>query len=331
MYQLGIDISKAKFDAALLIDGKYKSKVCDNNIDGFNALIQWLEPHDHRVIHVCMEGTGRLWEPLAEFLYARNFVVSVSNPAKIKGFAQSELRRSKTDEIDAKIIARFCRAHDPAPWVAPAAEIKAIRDRHRYIDALKDQRIQENNRLKSGVLDPLVEAAIHVHIEFLKTQIKALEKDLLTFIKAHPAVQRDFELLTSIISIGHNTAVAFLGELSAAEHFTSGRELEVFCGLAPRLLESGSSVRTRSKISKVGNSRIRRALYMPAVCAIRCNPVIREFALRLKLAGKPGKVIVCAVMRKLLRLMFAVLKSGKPYDLNHVSVKPHFKTALLTA
>jgi transposase len=141
MYQLGIDISKAKFDASLLIDGKPKLKTFDNTVDGFGELLRWLAPHEVDSIHACMEGTGRLWEPLSEFLHSKNFVVSVVNPAKIKGFAQSELRRSKTDEIDARIIARFCRAQNPAAWVPPPPEIKAIRDRQRYIEALKDNRI----------------------------------------------------------------------------------------------------------------------------------------------------------------------------------------------
>ncbi|MBI1807933.1 MAG: IS110 family transposase [Ignavibacteria bacterium] len=328
MYQLGIDISKAKFDVALLLaNGKYATKVFVNTIDGFKQLLEWLSAYKNESIHVCMEGTGRLWEPLAEFLYSHEIRVSVANPAKVKGFAQSELRRSKSDKIDSKIIARFCRAQNPAVWVAPPPEIKAIRDRQRYLDVLKDHRVQELNRLQSGELDSVVRASILRHIEYLDSQIKTLGTELLKYIQTHPDVSEKFKLLTSIIGVGQNTAIAFLGEVSAARLFTKSREIEVFCGIAPRLYESGSSIKSRSRISKVGNSRIRRALYMPAVCAIRTNPVLREFALRLKLAGKPGKVIVCAVMRKLLRLMFTVLKSGKPYDVNFKSVKPSFNAA----
>jgi transposase len=322
MHHLGIDISKTKFDACLLIDGKPKLKTFGNSFDGFLLLMKWLDDHDARSVHVCMEGTGRLWEPLAEFLHSLNCLVSVVNPAKIKGFAQSELRRSKTDKIDAKIIARFCRSHVPSAWLPPPPEIKAIRDRQRYIEALKDNRTQENNRLKSGVLDVLVHRSIEKHIEYLDQEIEVLESEILEFIESHKNLRRDFCLLTSIIGVGQNTAVTFLGELAAAAHFTSGRELEVFCGIAPRLYESGSSVRCRSKMSKVGNSRIRRALYMPALCALRANPTLREFASRLKAAGKPGKVVVCAVMRKLLRIMFAVLKNGQEFQIDFKSRRP---------
>jgi transposase len=322
MCQLGVDISKTKFDACLLVDGKTSARTFGNSYDGFHELVRWLNEKGAESVHVCMEGTGRLWEPLADFLHSQGVQVSVVNPAKIKGFAQSELRRSKSDKIDAGIIARFCRAHNPSAWVPPAAEIKAIRDMQRYVDALKDQRTQENNRLQSGVLDSRVQAAVEEHIEYLDRQIERLESEVLDFIDSHEKLRRDFLLLTSIIGVGQTTAVTFLGELSGATRFSRSREVEVFCGIAPRLYESGSSVRCRSRMSKVGNSRIRKALYMPALCALRTNPTLREFAARLKASGKPGKVVVGAVMRKLLRIMFAVLKSGRPFEENFRSAKP---------
>lgn len=137
MYQVGIDISKTKFDACLLLGDKPKHKSFGNSYDGFHALVRWMDEQGATSSHVCMEGTGRLWEPLAEFLRARNQTVSVVNPARIKGFAQSDMRRSKTDKIDAKIIARFCRAQQPKAWIAPPPEIKKLRDMQRYTDALK--------------------------------------------------------------------------------------------------------------------------------------------------------------------------------------------------
>lgn len=316
MDQVGIDISKTKFDACLLVDGKTTAKTFGNSYEGFHGLMSWLNEKGARSVHVCMEGTGRLWEPLAEFLNEQKYVVSVVNPARIKGFAQSDMRRSKTDKIDAKIIARFCRAQNPSVWVPPAAEIKAIRDLQRYVDALKAQRTQEKNRLQAGVMYSGVQSAIEQHIEYLDQKIDCLETEILELIGSQPRLRRDFMLLTSIDGVGQTTAVTFLGELSGAANFSRSRELEVFCGIVPRVYESGSSVRSRSKMSKVGNSRIRKALYMPAMCALRINPILREFALRLKAAGKPGKVVVCAVMRKLLRIMFAVIKSGKPFDCN---------------
>lgn len=322
MHQLGIDISKTKFDACLLLDNKTTSKTFGNSYDGFQALITWLSEQSAGSVHVCMEGAGKLWIPLAEYLHSRNFPVSVVNPMRISGFAKSDLRRSKTDKIDAKIIARFCRAQNPSVWVPPPVEIAAIRDMQRYLDELKTNRTQECNRLTAGVIHPRVQRAIEQHIEYLDKEIDSIEEEILAFIRSHEKLRRDFVLLTSIIGVGQNTAVTFLGELSGATQFSTSREVEVFCGVVPRVFESGSSVRSRSKMSKVGNSRLRTALYMPALCAMHQNPPLREFAARLKAAGKPGRVVVGAVMRKLLRIMFAVLKSGRPFDTEYHSNRP---------
>jgi transposase len=322
MHQLGIDISKSKFDACLLSDNKTTFKTFGNSYDGFEALLTWLKERSASSVHVCMEGTGRLWIPLAEYLHSSGFAVSVVNPMRISGFAKSDLRRSKTDKIDAKIIARFCRAQNPYPWTPPAQEIATIRDLQRYLEELKSNRAQEDNRLKAGVMHPRVQRGIEQHIEYMDKEIESLEEEILEHIRSHEKLRKDFLLLTSIIGVGQNTAVTFLGELSGAVHFSTCRQVEVFCGVVPRLFESGSSVRSRSRMSKVGNSRLRSALYMPALCAMNQNPMLREFASRLRAAGKPGKVVVGAVMRKLLRIMFAVLKSGKPFDLEFRSTRP---------
>jgi len=323
MYQVGIDISKTKFDACLLIDGKTKAKTFGNSFEGFNGLISWLAEHGATPAHVCMEGTGRLWEPLAEFLAERKYLVSVVNPVRIKGFAQSEMRRSKTDKIDAKIIARFCRAQTPTSWVPAPPEIKALRDMQRYVEVLKDNKARESKRLgSSAVIDERVHRAIQEHIAYLDRQIEALETEIFDLIEAHEKLNRDFGLLITIIGVGQTTAATFIGELAGATTFGTSRQIEVFCGIAPRLFESGSSVRSRSRMSKVGNARVRKALYMPALAAMRTNPVLRDFADRLRAAGKPGRVVVCAVMRKLLRIMFAVLKSGQAFDLNFRSARP---------
>lgn len=322
MHHLGIDISKSKFDACLLLESKISFKTFGNSYDGFQALIAWLTELGVTSVHACMEGTGRLWIPLAEYLHGRAIPVSVVNPLRICGFAKSDLRRSKTDKLDAKIIARFCRAQNPVLWTPPPIEVAAIRDMQRYLDELKSNRAQENNRLKSGVVHPRVQRAIEQHIDYLDKEIDTLEEEILDFIRSHEKLKRDFLLLTSIIGVGQNTAVTFLGELSGATQFSSCRQVEVFCGVVPRLFESGSSVRGRPTMSKVGNARLRKALYMPALCAMQQNPILREFALKLKDAGKPGKVVVGAVMRKLLRIMFAVLKSGKPFEVNFKSTRP---------
>lgn len=320
MNYVGIDISKAKFDACLLDENKPSLRVFDNCLEGFNKFLDWLQQSTSGPLHVCMEGTGRLWEPLAEFLDCKNLVVSVVNPSRIKGFADSEMRRSKTDAIDAKIIARFCRANAPIAWIPPAPQVKAIRDLQRHIDALKADRVRETNRLKSGVLQDNVIASIQRHLAFLDSEITSLENQLESEASRSDKFTEDFNLLTTIIGVGKITATTVLAELGSYDKFNTSRELEIFCGIAPRVFKSGSSVQGRTRISKKGNSRIRKALYMAALAGMRHNPTLRLFADRLRNANKPGKVIVCAVMRKLLRIIFAVLKSRKPFDLEHVLV-----------
>lgn len=331
MHHLGIDISKGKFDACLLLENKTTFKTFGNSYDGFEGLITWLTEQGVKSVHACMEGTGRLWIPLAEYLHGRDIAVSVVNPLRICGFAKSDLRRSKTDRLDAKIIARFCRTQSPVVWTPPPVEVAAIRDMQRYLDELKSNRAQESNRLKAGVVHPRVQQAIEQHLEYLDKEIDTLEEEILEFIRSHEKLKRDFLLLTSIIGVGQNTAVTFLGELSGATQFASCRQVEVFCGVVPRLFESGSSVRAPAKMSKVGNSRLRKALFMPALCAMQRNPTLMEFAQKLKDAGKPGKLVVGAVMRKLLRIMFAVLKTGKPFELNYKSTRPGSQSSSQTA
>jgi transposase len=327
MQQLGIDISKEKFDVCLLSEARQpKIKMFSNHPFGFKSLTSWLKANNVENVHACMEGTGKLWEPLAEYLHEQGFSVSVVNPAKIKGYGQSELRRSKTDSLDAALIARFCKLHRPELWLPIPAETKAVRDRQRYIDALKDHRVQENNRLKSGRLDDRVREAIDHHIDFLNLQIKNLEEELRQLVHANESMKRQFTLLTSILGVGKVTATTVIGELGSLEQFRNSRQLEAFCGLTPQITQSGSSVRKRTRISKVGNWRVRRALYMPAICAIRTNPTIRTFAERLQDAGKPPKVIICAVMRKLLRIIFAVVRTDKPYELDLVHMPPRAVT-----
>jgi transposase len=113
---LGIDIAKLKFDVALLNNNKYKSKVFKNNTKGFEELCAWLKGQDIQSLHACLEATGTYGEVLSHYLKDAGFIVSVVNPAQIKGFAQSELSRTKTDKADAKLIARYCLTMKPSVW-----------------------------------------------------------------------------------------------------------------------------------------------------------------------------------------------------------------------
>jgi transposase len=161
----------------------------------------------------------------------------------------------------------------------------------------------------------MVRTAIQEHIEELRARIHDVELWMRQHAKKHERLNEQYKLLTSIIGIGDVAAFTYLGELGYSDRFNKTRQVESFCGLTPKKTQSGTSVHRRDRLSKIGNIQLRTALFMPAMCSMQHNPVIRNFVNRLREAGKPPKVIICAVIRKLLRIMFAVIKSGKPFDL----------------
>jgi transposase len=312
---LGIDIAKQKFDAALLADGKTKHKTCKNSAEGFENLTLWLEKQKIQKVHACLEATGNYGEDLAIYLHNAGHIVSIVNPARIKGFAQSELLRTKTDKMDAALIARFCLAMKPGPWSPPLPEIRSLRALVRRVDSLVDMRSQEKNRISTA--HETVSLLIKEHIAYLDQGIEKIRQQIAGLIEQDPNLKRKKDLLDSIPGIGKVTIPAILAELDGLEKFNHVRELVAFIRLAPKETLSGSSIKGKPRLCKIGHARLRKALYMPALVSIQCNPVMIAFYNRLKDKSKNGKVIVCALMRKLVHVIFGVLKSGKKYDPNY--------------
>jgi transposase len=312
---LGVDIAKRKFDAALLINGKLKHKVFTNSQEGFRELLAWLKKKEVDHVHVCLEASSTYGDELAAHMHDAGHTVSVVNPARIKGFAQSELMRTKNDKVDAGVIARFCHAMHPEPWSPAPPEIQQLQSLARRVDALITMRTQELHRL--GTAQDTVEQSIREHIAYLDKQIDALKQQVADLIKNDPNLKIKRDLLKSIPGIGEATIAAILAELHMFERCDRVQKVVAFIGLAPREFTSGSSIKGKPRLSKVGNARLRKALYMPALVSIQCNPIIQVFYHRLKENGKNGKVIVCAIMRKLVHLIFGILKSGKPFDQNY--------------
>ena len=313
-FVLGVDIAKRKFDVALLANGKLKHKVFTNNQEGFSELITWLKKYDVDHAHVCMEASSTYGEELAAYLHEVGHTVSIVNPARIKGFAQSELLRIKNDKVDAGVIARFCDKMRPDPWTPLPSEVRKLQALVRRVDALLSMRTQELNRI--GTTHETVLSSVKGHISFLDEEITALKKEISDLIKKDPNLKTKADLLRSIPGIGEATIAAILSELSLFEKCDRVRKVVAFIGLAPREFTSGSSIKGRPRLSKTGSARMRKALYMPSLVSMQCNPVIISFCKRLTKKAKNGKVIVCAVMRKLVHIIFGVLKSGRPFDPN---------------
>ena len=314
---LGIDIAKAKFDVALQgSDGRVRRKSCANTPAGFAELTRWLTRHGAPVVHATLEATGTYGEALAHYLHDAGHVVSVLNPAVIHAFAASQLARAKTDAVDAALIARYTATQHPPAWTPAPREIRDLQALVRRLDALQGMRTQETNRLEAGPLVAAVRTSIETVIATLAAEIEAVQQQIRDHLDQHPGLRAQRDLLTSIPGIGHATAAVLIAELFD-KPYGSARQAAAFAGVVPRVVESGT-LRTRGRMVKIGPGRLRKALYFPAVTALRFNPTIREMRARLRAAGKPNMVIIGAAMRKLIHLAFGVLKSGRAYDAAYV-------------
>ena len=284
---LGIDVSARWFDVAR--DAEVRR--FPNNAEGIAACLAWLSQLGAPV-RAGMEATGVYHLPLAAALHAAGHAVLVCNPLSIARYAQAVLARTKTDATDARLIARFCGAHDGAPWTpTPAAQ----------------------RRLQAPVL-----AAI-------ETQIARIDPELATVGRSQTPVGERIRLLTGIPGLGVTTAATLLASLPL-DRLRTPRQVAAYVGLCPRERSSGSSVRGRGRAGPLGPAHLRKALYLPAVVAMRFNPALRAVADRLGAAGKPPKVVITAVMRKLLLLAVALLRSGAPFSATHRCPEPFAAT-----
>jgi transposase len=315
---LGIDIAKDTFEACLLTEQRSVRGTFANTPSGYRKLDHWLKKRRVARVHACLEATGRYGEGLAEHLHAAGHTVSVINPARLKAFGQATLTRTKTDQTDAALSAEFCRRQQPAAWTPPVAQQRELRALVRRRESLLQLRQQEVNRLSSGEVSPAVRGSLKTVVAFLDDQIAQVEQAISTQVADHPDLKRQADLIDSITGIGPTTAAALLAEIDFGA-YPSARQVAAQAGLTPRQRQSGTSVHGRPRLSKQGASQLRKILYFPAIVAMHHNPVLREFAQRLADRGKAKMAIVCACMRKLLHLVYGVLKTGLPFDPNYQS------------
>jgi transposase len=309
---LGIDVGKNNFHCALNRQGQIRNKRFVNSKAGFAQLQRWLRDRHVDRVHACLEATGGWSEDLAADLYAHGHTVSLINPLAIKAFGQSELSRTKTDKADAELIARFCAVMHPEPWQPPTPAQRRLRQLTRRRMALDDIRTQEKNRFEGPGVSEVLDS-IEATLAFLDEQIDDIDAQMRELIEQDPTLRGRRELLESIPGIGERSAVTILGEMPNISEFRSSKAVAAYAGLCPHEHRSGTSI-SASWLSRRGNVRIRRILFMPAVVAMGCNPIIEAFAARLRRSGKAGKQIIAAVMRRLLVLAYGVLKSGRPFD-----------------
>lgn len=314
MKYVGIDISKASFHLAVLLGEKKLNKTFANTPAGHQEVQQWLltKGVEAAESQVCMEATSTYYEALALSLHDAGWHVSVVNPLQIKAFAQSQLIRQKTDRADAQTIALFCAQQGPAQWLPPAREVRELQRLLARREAVQQMRVQELNRLQEA--QGKARESVERLLVTLDAELKRLDEQIRDHIDRHPDLRDRQDLLTSIPGVGEQLSAHFLAWLPV-ERLSDVRDAVAFVGLSPRHRESGTSVKGRERLCKMGHRRLRKLLYMPAMSAMRSNTAAKLLAERLKAAGKPGKLIVGAIMRKLMHWMYGVIKSGKPFDL----------------
>ena len=316
---LGLDVSKDTVDACLLLsDGRKQAKKFDNSNFGFHQLLCWLHGYELTQIHACLEPTGRYSRALALFLFNSGMKVSQVNSFAVQSHGRSKKFRSKSDRIDAFLLADYCLKECPPTWTpAPKAQSE-LRDIQHRLSCVDELIRQEENRLHAGTDSKLVLEDINESLGRLYVRRNNLETAAKQHIRADERLAANYAILNSIIGLGEKSAMRLLAMVQF-EQFKTGRQVACYSGLTPRQYDSGTSVHRRAQISRVGSSELRGYLYFPAMSAMRHNPQLRAFADRLREKGKPPKSIICAVMRKLLVLATTLIHKQQLYDCAYLS------------
>ena len=313
---VGIDVSKDTLDACLILpEGRIKEATFGNHTKGHATLLAWANRHaECQTLHFCMEATGPYSEAPATALAAAGKLVSVVNPTRIKYAGLARGRGNKTDRADARLIAEYAERERPPAWQPPPPEVRELQGLVRRIDDLVEAAAREKARLASPALTPAVRKSVERTVRLLEKEAGRLRADADALVAATPALRADRDLLESIPGVGRRTATTVLAELPAVRRLPSAQSAAAYCGLSPREFASGSSVRRKTRLSKAGNPRLRKALFLPTQTAVRFNPLLKAFFERLVAAGKPKMQAVGACMRKLVMIAYGVLKNRQPFD-----------------
>jgi transposase len=313
---VGIAVSKATLDACLLTpDGRAREAAFGNGARGHAALIAWAGRHaGGRGLHFCLEATGPYSEAPALALVGAGHPTSVVNPTRVKYAGLMRGRGNKTDPADARLIAEYAARERPPAWRPPAPEVRELQALVRRRDDLREMAAREKGRLDSPALRGAARQSVARAIKFLTREADRVQAQADALIAASPALAADRDLLASIPGVGSQTAATVLAELPGVDQLPSAQSAAAYAGLAPREFRSGASVRRRTRLSKAGNARLRKALYLPTLTAVRFNPLLRSFFARLVAAGKPKMQAVGACMRKLAMICYGVLKNRRPFD-----------------
>jgi transposase len=321
---LGIDVSKATLSVWLvkpgvkLEDGRHQTFA--NNSNGFERLSAWLRNRkvesladDRSSVWACLEPTSTYHEAITEYLHDAGYLVSLANPRQVHKFAEGINAQVKTDKQDAYLLARYCANCQPSEWVAPSKEQRRLRGMVRQWQSLKEDYQRYQNHLEPlPASDKELRGQYERLSKAVEKEIDRVYRDIKVFVAEHPELDRLCKLYESVNGVGEVTSLVMVAEMGDMSQFKDPREAVAYAGLVPRVRQSGTSLFTRGGITKRGNKRVRTALYMPAISAKRWDQELKAFAMRLHIAGKPPKVVITAIMRKLLHIFWGIAKSGQP-------------------
>lgn len=308
---VGVDIAKEKFDCALKKNDRFIEDQFKNTAAGYKQFLVWLKKHTVNAF-VCMESTGPYSVNLAEFLLAHQIIVSVENPMRIKNHSKSLLLRNKNDIVDARLICSYAETFIPRQYVAISKDQKTVKEANQLIDTLSEQKLQLENQLDS-IRTTEIRKELEKSIKSIDKRIDAVEKKLKLNVKNNAEYSVTKDRLLTVKGIGEKTAHRIIGYLPDISQFKNAKQLAAFAGLSPSQNQSGKFF-GKTKISKCGDAKLRKALYMPALVAKNSNPHFKNFCERLAKNGLKPKQIICAVMRKLLHVIFGMLKHKQDFN-----------------
>ena len=311
---LGLDIAKAKFDACLLMSSRAHHAQFDNSKPGIARLRAWCKKHGALAPLTVLEATGRYGELAATELHAAGCPVHVANPRRIKDHARSLGHRNKTDRIDAALIASFGTTRTLPPWQPASPAQQLLRALMRRSADLATMVQAERNRAESTT-DPLIAKSLARIVRALEKETATLQAQITAHIKTTPELHEDITHLRQIQGIGERTASWLTAEVP--RHLSNGRAAAAWLAVTPRVRQSGTSLRSTAPVGTEGNRHLRRVLFMAALTARRCNPRLKAFADRLAAAGKSKMSVLLAVVHKLIKISFTLLKNHSAYDPNH--------------
>jgi transposase len=307
---LGVDVSARWFDVAR----GSEVKRFPNTAPGIAACLGWVAGFGQPA-RIGLEATGTYHLPLATALYEAGHTVLVCNPLSIARYSEAVLARTKTDATDARRIARFCETHELVPWRPASPAHQRLHALVATRQALLQQLQQLRNREGAAGFTACQALVAELQAPVVAALTAQVDRELAQLAAAETPLGTRLQTLVSIPGLGRTTAATILASLPV-ERLATRRQVAAYAGLCPRERTSGSSVRGRRRTGPVGPAALRKALYLPAVVAMRANPALRAFAERLRAAGKRPKVVVVAVMRKLLELAWTLLRSGQPFSVS---------------